>query len=482
MMLQSQSMYQPEGEIAALTEKSFNSAFCVSTNSVDGSVWVAEYTNGGSQVVHLAADGSELWRSGTFASLGRVAVNPADGSCWAVDRIPDTKQLVLTHFAADGSLLWQGAVLTRDCNVGSAVLGVNPADGSVWVTGCGTKQTVHVAKDGTVLQTAAHGGLALAVDPSDGSIWMTDGSASQVVHISSTGTDLGSVAGWANALAVDVKDSSCWTSRCGFSGEIDHYAADGTPLSSSFGFGPVYSLSVNPGDGSCWVGEDVSCDGQLPGGVALLAKDGSLLWSGGSFWHPLSVSANTADGTCWVADTGVYDSTTQTYADSKVVHLGYHILTVAASANPSTVASAGIDDSERELSPIISATTSPPGPGPTTARAGLQRSHGAEHDLHRAGECQRAGDGSYAYRDGHLGRRVGDFRQWQRHSDRGCAGAASLTSAPASRAPPPRCRCNSGMPPKTRPPPGVGTLAMAAPRPNKVRFTPTPRRAPTRLA
>ncbi len=46
--------------------------------------WVAD-TNGGA-VVHLQADGSELWRETDFVSPAGVTVLSSDGSVWVADR------------------------------------------------------------------------------------------------------------------------------------------------------------------------------------------------------------------------------------------------------------------------------------------------------------------------------------------------------------------------------------------------------------
>jgi hypothetical protein len=108
----------------------------VSVNSTDGSCWVIEQNDNIPLVenpnvmylVHLAQDGTELWRSAGYSD---VSVNPADGSCWAVS---DANELV--HLAADGTELWRGVGTFADA------ISVNPADGSCWAAGHG--QLVHL--------------------------------------------------------------------------------------------------------------------------------------------------------------------------------------------------------------------------------------------------------------------------------------------------------------------------------------------------
>ena len=58
-----------------------NGSFFVSVNPADGSCWVAC----GSEIVHFAVNGSELWQGENFRSVNDVSVNPTDGSCWATD-------------------------------------------------------------------------------------------------------------------------------------------------------------------------------------------------------------------------------------------------------------------------------------------------------------------------------------------------------------------------------------------------------------
>ncbi len=170
-MLRAQNVYQPGEVVEELPAAgSFSGPWFVSVNPTDGSCWVADWGN--KQVVHLAADGTELWRGGSFTSLSQLAVNPADGSCWVTDRIAQAKQIVLAHLAPNGAELWRGVVLTRTCDVGLPTLSVNPDDGSCWLTACGGSPTVHVAQDGTELGRVPYGGgLSIAVNPADGSVW-----------------------------------------------------------------------------------------------------------------------------------------------------------------------------------------------------------------------------------------------------------------------------------------------------------------------
>jgi hypothetical protein len=75
---------------------------------VNGSAWVtdggtwsnsrSEYYYLGSALVHLASDGTELWRGGKFNLPGWTALDPEDGSIWVTDLLDGQ----LVHLAAYG--------------------------------------------------------------------------------------------------------------------------------------------------------------------------------------------------------------------------------------------------------------------------------------------------------------------------------------------------------------------------------------------
>ncbi len=351
MMLRAQNLYQPGVEVEELaSDTGFSEADSVAANPTDGSCWVADL--GAQQLIHLAANGSELWRSDRFAYLSRLALNTADGSVWASAK--SGKDIVLVHLASDGTELFRGVVLTRTCNVGGAPdLAVNPADGSVWVgTGCGSSSpvTLHLNQDGQQLSSLPYRGYAIAVSPTDGSVWISDACSnhsSGLIHLSAAGQLLGQIQNIGpGVLAVNPADGSCWYSNCS-SGSvvINHASSSGQRLASfSGGFENVWSLSVNPTDGSVWVtdyGNSYSTP-PGPGRLVLLSSNGTEVYSLDSLRHPAGVSVNPADGSVWVADAGDYDQATSTYVgNSKVVHLGVHLMTVDASAFPAAVFSGG---------------------------------------------------------------------------------------------------------------------------------------------
>jgi len=86
----------------------FGAACSVSVNPTDGSCWAAT----GSSVMHLAADGTTLSQTNSFWVPQCVSVNSAPpgpdpglgGSCWVADY--GNSQVV--HLSAAGTELWRG--------------------------------------------------------------------------------------------------------------------------------------------------------------------------------------------------------------------------------------------------------------------------------------------------------------------------------------------------------------------------------------
>jgi hypothetical protein len=57
-------------------------AKAVSVEPMDSSCWVGSDL----RVLHLAQDGSDLWRGEGFSAVYSVSASPGDGSCWVADR------------------------------------------------------------------------------------------------------------------------------------------------------------------------------------------------------------------------------------------------------------------------------------------------------------------------------------------------------------------------------------------------------------
>jgi DNA-binding beta-propeller fold protein YncE len=289
----------------------------VSVNPTDGSCWVAApgedwppwpYPVPGGEtgyVLHLAADGTELWRGEGVTYPVCVAVNPADGSCW-VARIGETRGSLcdteVVHLAEDGTELLRQWI---DCLQSVAV---NPVDGSCWVGSFGW--LTHMAEDGTCLWEggATHGGSlatfsAVSVNPSDGSCWLADPEGPLVLRVAEDGSELWCAEGYDNPTCVSVNptDGSCWMVDDHHSGSkraLLHLAENGVELSRRLGVGHVVSIAVNSADGSCWMADRGEPE------VAHFAEDGTKLWRSYEWDRPLAVSVSPSDGSCWMIDGG----------------------------------------------------------------------------------------------------------------------------------------------------------------------------------
>ncbi len=274
----------------------------------DGSAWIG----GMETLVHIAVDGEQLW-SGEFDGLRGIAVDQRNGSCWAVTRSPSGSTGSVVHLTADGSELWR-----TDEIAGLRDIAVNSADGSCWVAsgeGC-----LHLAEDGTELVRVPESADHVAVDPNDGSCWMTrsDGagvspcSQDGIWHWSVQGTLLWEARTFADpgAMSVDPSDGSVWLED---RNQLVHLAADGTEVWRSPAKA-VSHLTVNPADGSVWV-----ADPYVSPMVVHVSREGTELGRYEDVHEVWALSVD-EDGSCWVADHGEFRSVGPPL-ESAVVHL-----------------------------------------------------------------------------------------------------------------------------------------------------------------
>jgi hypothetical protein len=296
-------------------------------------------------VVHLAEDGSELWRDDTFVAPTSVCVDPTNGSCW----VADSAQVV--HLSEEGEVLWRMEGFGWPWAVST-----NASDGSYWVTDTlhydsGAGWLVHLAEDGTELWRGGGFGTpwSVSVDPSDGSCWvghwLSDESSvgdSLVRHLAEDGGELwrGTEFSWPLSLSTNSTDGSCWVAD----GVVDtaastivHLAGDGTELWRGTGFGWPNSVSVDSSDGSCWVSDQATT-------VIHLGEGGAELWRGGhEFSGTFSVSANSSDGSCWVTDCNFARSPDTI---SYIVHLGRDGTTLWRGEGPVWCAYASVNSAD----------------------------------------------------------------------------------------------------------------------------------------
>ncbi len=272
----------------------FHGSFGISVNELDATCWVADTWN--TDVVHLADDGTELWR-GTLYGAWSVSVDVTDGSVW----VANSNYGLVTHLAPDGSVLWQGGGFIDPISISA-----NPTDGSCWMADLYLDKVMRLAADGSVLWAGDFPSpLSVAVDPVDGSCWIGVPPTGEVVHVAEDGTELWrgviSGMGWVD-VSVNPTDSSCWVAA---SHAVVHLASDGTVLALVTVPSFVGAVAANPIDGSCWMGANNY--------VAHLAEDGTELSRVTGFNGPLSMSVNPVDGSCWIAEP----------FNDDVVHVGF---------------------------------------------------------------------------------------------------------------------------------------------------------------
>jgi DNA-binding beta-propeller fold protein YncE len=281
----------------------------LAVNSADGSCWVADASR--NQVVHVSAAGEEVWRGGGFVYPAYIGVYPADGSVWvgqggfnyATPEVIGKPEVI--HLAADGTVLWRSDAYYP------ATVAVSPADGACWLRDWDLTRIVRLSPSGeetvSVDDFAPSGAIGAGLQ--DGSVWVADPYDGQVVHLSASGRELwrgGSFTG-PDDIAVDPSDGSLWVdchlpppAPVGY--EVVHLAADGTELWRQGGFGELSSsniaLAANPSDGSVWVAD------MQRSALVHLDRGGAELFRGQGLDDPVSVVASPADGAIWVADQG----------------------------------------------------------------------------------------------------------------------------------------------------------------------------------
>jgi len=179
-------------------KEGFAAPSLVTVNHNDGSCWVID----AGALIHLSADGTELSRAHTFATGS--AVNPMDGSSWAsdwsdpekADRPAHEVHSALVHLSADGRQLWR--LSATGWYAGFEATAVNPVDGSCWAAwlerrhdvGRYDSKVIHFAADGRQLweATGFEPEMRLSVSPHDGSCWVT--SRSRLTHLAADGREL----------------------------------------------------------------------------------------------------------------------------------------------------------------------------------------------------------------------------------------------------------------------------------------------------
>jgi PKD repeat protein/DNA-binding beta-propeller fold protein YncE len=287
-----------DGEVVAFGSELLGAPISVAVDPVDGSIWVGDRCGleDSHEVIHLAADGTEISRTPGFCCPRSLAVDPNDGSCW----VADARRGCLVQISAEGDILFEG------CPPDPTAVAVDPNDSSVWLGfTAGSEPTAALAAPPEVIE----GDLVVhfAMDP----------------ELGPTSLSVTSVPVLPSALTVDTFDSSCLATLGGDGGERDlrgsgaPAALDGgaftipvlritdtpsgpTPTAVEYlgGFWRPMSVSVSPLDRSIWVGDGFE--------VGHMAADGTVLSRTSGYCCASSVSVDVNDGSCWIIgeDTG----------------------------------------------------------------------------------------------------------------------------------------------------------------------------------
>ncbi len=230
----------------------------LSVSPFDSTFWVRfRSTLGSPALLHLAPDGTELWRSGNLGYS--VSISKIDGSVWT------SSGPAAYHLAADGSQLWG---MATDGNVGK--FSVNQADNSVWMVvsaGDGTRRLEHRSAAGDLLRAVplppeASSLCDLEAVPSDGSVCLAASTSTfpaSVLRVSSDGEVLWANTGFSapNTLAVEPNSGSVWVAECrrDNTGSISHFSAEGAVLSCEPTPYIPFNVNLDARDGTVWLSD-----------------------------------------------------------------------------------------------------------------------------------------------------------------------------------------------------------------------------------
>jgi len=243
----------------------------------DSSCWVVDYVRfvptAQAVLLHLAADGTVVQRVEGFVGPMVASLTAPDGSIWVAHRGSAAQEGVSRVSAA-------GQVLARASGWSASDIAVNPGDGTCWALDMLHEQLVHLNLDGSVLWRGgsfAYPGMGrwqdrLAPDPVDGSVWVVDGPNDDLVHVSEAGAEVSRThfAGGLRCVILNPPDRTCWVG--GVPEGLAHVGLDGTVL--GYVAGPVGQMGVDPNTGDFW---GAAAEDQ----IGHFAADGTLLWQTG---------------------------------------------------------------------------------------------------------------------------------------------------------------------------------------------------------
>jgi hypothetical protein len=234
----------------------------VATNPSDGSCWVADLGSGmgdSGSLLHVSSGGGLLARAEGFHYPLAVSANPVDGSCWVAD-VGDYRAsnagAAVVHISADGAEMWRGGA---DLGIPWSV-SANSADGTVWVAA--SDDLAHLASDGSVIWSDPNLEYVeqVSVNPTDGSVWVS-GVSGGIAHVTPDGVFPANVTMMCTVAIADAdpRDGSCWVAAMECDqvtgqrfGVVLHIAGDGSELWRGDLFLHVTDMSLNTSDGTLW--------------------------------------------------------------------------------------------------------------------------------------------------------------------------------------------------------------------------------------
>jgi hypothetical protein len=286
----------------------------------DDSCWMIDAED----FVRLSPDGQELARRPLPTSpykLNDFAISPTDGSWYVGTTAEGSTNPLLLHLAADGTELW------RSDQVGWR-FSLDESDGSVWSLTASDSGVNHLASDGTQLASygSAYSIARVTAGARDGSIWLLGraGADPWLLHLSAglsvvAETPMGDAG--VCEIAVLPSDGSVYAAGEAWDETAQDYlprlyrlSSTGALLWEIDGVATPMSLAVDPRNGSLWAaGGGCADDGLALGSVVVhVAPDGTELWRSDTFNHPVSLRRSRQDHSVWLVDA----------LDGQIVHLG----------------------------------------------------------------------------------------------------------------------------------------------------------------
>lgn len=239
------------------------------------------------------------------------------------------------------------------------IVGVDQADGSVWVTDVNNNRILKLTSSGEpILEKLLWSPVGISVDPADGSVWTTELTSSDLctrvaIKLDRDGVELVRVTGFSSflsAVSVNGTDGGVWIADrwnnqivglFGTDEELNGYDASGDSGRNHVrisGFIEPQDISVNAtddgqGSGNVWVADRVH------GQAVKLSHSGSELVRATptGFYEVRFVSASPVDGSVWVGDPNTGRIAKLSSSGAEVVNLPINPGAILADPNDDSV-------------------------------------------------------------------------------------------------------------------------------------------------